>query len=163
MYINRFGELKVRVRGINQSVRWLAGMRDSTFEAARVGAVKAAEYLMAVIKEKFGSYQATGGDGGGPWKRLSYETNTRKLRKYGFAHKPLIASGDMKESFYVKPGGKGRLSASVASDDPKLIHHIYGAPRANVPQRDPMLISAIEEADMCEDIIRDEVYKVLGR
>ncbi len=153
--------MKVRVRGVNQSIRWIASVRDSTRHAARLGCIEAAQYLMDVIKEKFGRYQPTGGTNGGAWAKLTYDTNIRKLIKWGFSNKPLIASGDMKESFYVnKASTSTAISASVASDDPKLVYHVYGAPRANVPQRDPMLITAIEERDMCHDIIRDEINKV---
>jgi hypothetical protein len=161
MYINKLGEVKVRIKGIDRTLRELANTNDDTLDAARSGVHKAAEYLMEVIKEKFGVYQDTGGNGGGAWARLKFETIQRKMRKYGVGDKPLIASGEMRDSFYIKEGGEGTIAASVASRDPKLIHHIYGAPRAGVPRRDPMLVTAVEEHDMCHDIVEDEINDVL--
>lgn len=163
MYINRTGEIKVRIRGIDQAIRWAAGCNEMALKGAQDGAVEAAGYLMDVIKEKFGTYQSTGGDGGGTWSKLKFETIARKLRRFGVGDKPLVASGKMRDSFYVKPGGPGTIAASVVSQDDKLLHHIYGAPRRGVPKRDPMLVTAIEEADMCHDIVEDAVNDAMDR
>ena len=163
MYINKAGEIKVRIRGVNQVIRWTAGCNETALKGAQKGAIEAAEYLMDVIKEKFGTYQSTGGTGGGPWAKLKFETIVRKLRAYGVGDKPLVASGSMKDSFYVKPGGPNTISASVASKDDKLLHHIYGAPRRGVPKRDPMLVTALEEEDMCHDIVEDAVNAAMDR
>lgn len=158
-------ELKFRVRGIDTYIRTLAKTNDQTFKAARSGAMEAAEYLLDVILEKIGVYQQTGGDpdGKGRWKKLKYETRRKKLRKYGVGDKPLLASGALKESFKVIPGGKGRLAASVGSDSPYLVYHVYGAPGAKVPMRDPIRITAIEEMDMCHQIIEDAIIKEMDR
>jgi phage gpG-like protein len=154
---------KVRIRGIDTYIRDLAKVDQRTYYAARDGTIKAADYLLKIIRRKIGVYQSTGGDPGGQgrWKKLKWETIKRKSIKYGVGDKPLLASGDLKDSFSVIEGGKGRLSASVGSDSPYLIHHVYGAPGAKVPMRDPIRITAIEERDTCHEIIEDEVTKVI--
>jgi phage gpG-like protein len=158
-------EIKVRVRGVDHVVRDLAQVSEVTKDAAIRGVLKAAEHLRDKVKAKFGVYQPTGGRpaGRGPWPKLKFETIQRKLRKYGVGNKPLIASGKMRDSIEVVKGGAGRISASVGSDDPVLIHHVYGAPKAGVPQRDPIRVTAVEEKDVCSDIIKDEIYNSIGR
>lgn len=154
---------KQRVRGIDTYIRDLAKVSDESHEAARKGVMKAAEHLLETVKNKIGVYQTTGGDPGGygRWKKLKYETIKKKVRKYGVGDKPLLASDNLRDSFKIIPGGKGRLSASVGSDSDYLIHHVYGAPGANVPMRDPIRITAVEEMNECNKIIEDEIKKVL--
>lgn len=149
----------MRVRGVDRYIRDLARDNDDNKKAAIRGVRKAAEHLLRVVKSKFGSYQSTGGkpQGMGPWPKLKFETIQRKLRQYGIGNKPLIGSGDMSNSFTVVEGGPGRISASVGSSDPKLVHHVYGAPRAGVPQRDPIMVTATEQRDECHKIIENEI------
>lgn len=156
-------EIKVRIRGIDRYIRDLAKTSDETYNAARKGINKAAEHLLKKVVAKIGIYQSTGGPPGGygRWQKLKYETIARKLRKYDVGDKPLLASGDLRDSFSIVKGGKGRLSASVGSDSPYLIHHVYGAPRAGVPMRDPIRVTAIEEMETCHEIIEDEIMKVI--
>lgn len=158
-------EFKTRIRGIDTYIRDLAKTDDATFIAARRGIIKAAEHLLKVVKAKIGVYQSTGGAPGGygRWPKLKWETRLKKLRKYNVGDKPLYASGDLKNSFSVVKGGKGRLSASVGSSSPYLIHHVYGAPGANVPMRDPIRITATEERDTCHEIIEDEIMKEINK
>lgn len=158
MFINRHGELKVRVRGVDKALRTLANTNEQTRRAAYEGVSEAADYLKDIIQEKIGKYQSTGGDGGGAWAKLKVDTIFRKMKKYGVGDKPLLASGALRDSFYVKKGGEGTISASVASKDPKLVYHIEGNSR--LPKRDPMIVTAIEEMDMCHDIIEDAINKV---
>lgn len=150
--------MKIRIHGIDSTIRDLAKTNDDTFDSARRGVKLSAEHLMEKIISKFGVYQKTGGDNNGPWKKLAYETIKRKLRK-GQPNKPLIATGNTMDSFSIKMGGKGRLSATVISSSETLIHHVYGAPNAGVPKRDPMLITADEERNVVHDIIIDEIWK----
>lgn len=156
--------IKFRVRGVDKYVRDLSKVSDESFMHARTGVEKAAEYLLDKVVSKIGVYQPTGGEprGYGRWKKLKYETVSRKLRKYNVGDKPLLASGALKGSFSVIKGGKGRLSASVGSDSEYLVHHVYGAPGANVPMRDPIRITAIEELDECHKIIADEIINKMG-
>lgn len=157
--------LKVRVRGVDTYVRDLAKIDHKTYNAAREGTIKAAKHLLEKVVAKIGVYQETGGPpkGHGRWKKLKYETVQRKVRRYGKGgDRPLLASGDLKESFKVVEGGKGRLSASVGSDSEYLIHHVYGAPRAGIPMRDPIRITATEEMEACHKIIEDEIMKEIG-
>ena len=142
--------LKVRIRGIDTYIRDLAKLDHKTYEAAREGTVEAAEYLLEVVVEKIGVYQPG-------WPKLKYETIKKKLHKFGVGDSPLLASGALKASFRVIEGGKGRLSASVGSDSDYLVHHVYGAPGANVPKRDPIRVTAIEEMDMCHQIIEERI------
>jgi hypothetical protein len=154
------GLVKVRIKGVDAMVRDLAKTNVEHHMAVERGIMSAAVYLVEKVKARFGTYQSTGGSGGGSWARLTWETNKYKLRKWGFSNKPLIGSGGMQNSIRVIPGGKGRLSASVGSDDPKMIYHVYGAPRANVPPRDPLIVAATEEADNCRQKIIDALYTV---
>lgn len=153
--------LKVRIRGIDTYIRDLAKLDQRTFNAAQDGIEKAAEHLLKKVVAKIGVYQSTGGPPGGygRWKKLKYETIRKKYFKYGVGDKPLLASGDLKRSFRVVKGGKGRLSASIGSDSKYLIHHVYGAPGASVPMRDPVRVTAMEEMEACHKIIEDEIMK----
>lgn len=146
---------KVRIRGIDTYIRDLAKLSDKTFFAAEDGILKAAQHLLEKVKNKIGVYQPTGGDPGGygRWKKLKFET----IKKTG--SRPLIYTGALKDSFSIIKGGKGRLSASVGSDSDYLIHHVYGAPGANVPMRDPIRITAKEEMEKCHDMIEKEIMK----
>lgn len=156
--------LKVRIRGIDTYIRDLAKLSDKTFHAAEDGIEKAAEHLLERVKAKIGVYQSTGGPPGGHgrWKKLTYETIRKKLRKYNVGDKPLLASGKLRDSFRIIKGGKGRLSASVGSDSEYLIHHVYGAPGRNVPMRDPIRVTAVEEMEACHKIIEDEIMKEIS-
>lgn len=185
MYINAKSEIKVRLKGIDTTIRDLASTSDKMNSNVKIGINDAAKFLMRQIKAKFGIYQPTGGEGGGPWKKLSWATQFRKMKTYGFKDKPLIASGDMKDSFYIKKGASGTLSASVASTDPKLVFHIYGtrsrrssvptyskkargygsdvsSGHGGIPPRDPMLVTAEECKDECTDIIKQAVYDAIN-
>lgn len=156
---------KVRIRGIDAYIRDLAKTDTESYNAARRGTVLAAEHLLEKVKAKIGTYQSTGGPPGGygRWPKLKYDTIKKKLRKYGVGNKPLLMSGDLRDSFTVVEGGRGRLSASVGSDSDYLIHHVYGAPGAKVPMRDPIRVTAVEERDTCHQIIEDEVMEVIDK
>lgn len=157
--------LKVRIRGVDTYIRDLAKLDDRTFYAAQDGIDKAAEHLLKKVVNKIGVYQRTGGkpNGHGRWPKLKHETIKRKAFKYGIGDKPLLASGKLKASFKIVKGGRGRLSASVGSDSEYLIHHVYGAPGANVPMRDPIRITAMEEMETCHEIIETEIMKEIDR
>lgn len=152
---------KVRIRGVDRYIRDLAKTNAGAYYGAQDGIEKAANHLLKKVVAKIGVYQPTGGmmGGHGRWAKLKYETIKKKLRKYGVGDKPLLASGALKKSFRVVRGGKGRLSASVGSDSEYLIHHVYGAPGANVPMRDPIRVTAVEEMEVCHKIIEDEIMK----
>lgn len=154
---------KQRIRGVDTYIRDLAKTNDETFNAARKGTFLAAEHLLKKVVSKIGTYQSTGGPPGGygRWSKLKAETIWKKASKYGVGDKPLLMSGTLRDSFSVIKGGKGRLSASVGSDSEYLVHHVYGAPRANVPMRDPIRVTANEEKDTCHKIIEDEIMKVI--
>lgn len=156
---------KVRIRGIDAYIRDLAKIDTESYNAARRGTVLAAEHLLEKVKAKIGVYQSTGGPPGGygRWPKLKYETRLKKLRKYGVGDKPLLMTGNLRDSFTVVEGGRGRLSASVGSDSDYLIHHVYGAPGAKVPMRDPIRVTAVEERDTCHKIIEDEVMEVIDK
>lgn len=154
----------VRIRGIDRITRNIANINDETFDAAREGCNEAARHLLKKIKLKFGTYQSTGGapKGHGPWPKLKIETRLKKMKKYGYADKPLIATGKAMSSLTIKEGGRGRLAASVSTEG-YIVHHVYGAPKANVPMRDPMRVTAVEEKDACRDIVNDYIQKALRR
>ena len=152
---------KVRIRGVDRYIRDLAKLDQQTYHAAQDGIEKAAEHLLQRVVAKIGVYQPTGGDPGGygRWTKLKYQTVKKKLLKYNVGDRPLLASGALKASFKIIKGGKGRLSASVGSDSDYLIHHVYGAPGASVPMRDPIRITAMEEMEVCHKIIENEIMK----
>ena len=53
-------------------------------------------------------------------------------------------------------------TVAVKSDDPKLVHHIYGAPAANVPKRDPVRPTVKEERLKCIDIVIKKVKEIMN-
>lgn len=155
----------VRIRGVDREIRNLVDASDELREAARDGCNAAGEHLLEVIKEKFGKYNSTGGAPGGygSWPKLKFETRRKKVRKYGRDPGPLIASGKTVNSLHLKEAGKGRLAASVTADSSYLIHHVYGAPGAHVPMRDPMRVTAIEEREECHKIILEHIEAALRK
>lgn len=155
----------VRIRGVDRVIRNLVETNDGIYDSAREGCNEAARHLLTKIKEKFGKYNPTGGDPGGygSWRKLSIGTRIKKMRKYGFSDKPLIATGKTVGSLSVKEGGKGRLAASVSVESDYIIHHVYGAPGANVPMRDPMRVTALEEKQACHDIVENYINDAIRR
>lgn len=156
--------LNVRIRGIDTSIRDLYNKNQDVYEDTRKGINKAAKILMERIKAKFGIYQPTGGDpnGYGQWKKLKYNTVKWKL-SHGYPNKPLIMTGATAKSFSIKEGGEGRLSASVSSSSKVLVHHVYGAPGAKVPMRDPARITAMECKQECHDIIEKAIRRAIKK
>lgn len=165
MIFNRkTGEFKVRVRGVDKLIRDMARLDESVHKSAKRGVLEAAEYLKDVIQEKFGTYQESGGINNGAWQKLKPDTVWRKRKKGIKGDKPLIESGKMKNSFYTKSATTLEgIAASVGSDDPKIVHHVYGAPSINLPPRDMILVTAVEEKDMCHDIIMDAVNSAVDK
>ena len=155
----------VRIRGVDRMIRNLVKANEDIYDSAREGCNAAAEHLLKKIKDKFGKYNSTGGDPGGygAWKKLTPETRWKKVRKYGTDRGPLIASGKTVGSLFVKKGGKGTLAASVGVESDYIVHHVYGAPGANVPMRDPMRVTAKEERDACHDIIEGYIDRAIRR
>lgn len=156
--------LNVRIRGIDTAIRDLVRTEEDVYDEARRGINEAAEHLMGKIVEKIGKYNPTGGDPGGhgAWKKLKFQTVKKKLM-HGYSSAPLIMTGGTKNSFSIKEGGVGRLAASVHSSSDVLAYHVYGAPSANVPMRDPARITAKEESDTCHKIIEDHIIKAIRR
>jgi hypothetical protein len=143
--------IKARVHGVDRLIRDLASVDDYVMQGARIGVEKAAEHLKEKIEGKFGVYQ----DG---WPKLKLATRFKKARR-GYPSGPLIETGAMKGSFKIRISKyrSSAIAATVYSDDEKLVHHVYGAPRANVPKRDPVYPTQAEEADNCHDIIMQEI------
>ena len=154
----------VRIRGIDAALRGLIRADDAIERFARQGVNKAAEHLMDKVIAKFGKYQPTGGDpkGYGGWRKLKFTTLKKKASK-GQPMVPLIATGETVSSFSIKEGGRGRLAASVSSSSDHLVYHVYGVPGRNIPMRDPIRITAIEEKQACHDIIEEYVMDALRR
>ena len=156
--------VKFRVRGVDRNIRDMALLGTSTRRAARRGVIEAAQHLLEVVQSKIGVYQQTGGEmgGRGRWKRLPMDTRLRKKKKYNVGDKPLYNTGNLEDSFDVVEGGPGTLAASVGSDSPYILHHVYGAPRRNVPRRDPIMITAVEETEECHRIVEQEIENMLN-
>lgn len=149
--------ITVKVRGVDAVVRSFDRKKEGIEQALSEGTEEAGDYLIERIEDKFGVYQPR-------WAKLKYETIARKRRRGAGknANKPLIEFGDMMFSFFKKTSAKTRKHiVHISSDDPKLIHHMYGAPAKNVPKRDPVRPTIKEENDKCLEIIKDAVRRVL--
>lgn len=142
--------VRVHIVGVDATVRKLRALSDNVEDALDEGCEEAAEELCDAITEKFGRYQPG-------WKHLSPET----IRKKGH-DEPLIDTGDMMFSFKTKTSNRTRKhTVTVYSDDKKLPYHVYGAPSANVPRRDPVRPTTREERENCINIIKRKVREVL--
>lgn len=149
--------ITVKVRGVDAVVRSFDRKKEGIEQALSEGTEEAGDYLIERIEDKFGVYQPG-------WAKLKYETIARKRRRGAGsnANKPLIEFGDMMFSFFKKTSAKTRKHiVHISSNDPKLIHHMYGAPAKNVPKRDPVRPTIKEENDKCLEIIKDAVRRVL--
>lgn len=149
--------LSVRVYGLSSVIRKMDNIDSLTEKALRDACRDAGEYLQDCIMDQFGTYQSG-------WDRLKYETIAKERKKgYGAnASKPLVMSGDMMMSFKNTVAKTGKTyTAIVRSDDKKLKFHVYGAPRAGVPQRDPVRPVAKEEAEECIDIFNKAIKEAL--
>jgi hypothetical protein len=149
--------IKTRVTGIDAAIRSFDRKRDDVEQALTEGTEEAGDYLIECIEDKFGVYQPG-------WKKLKYETIYRKKRHGAGANatKPLIEFADMMFSFFKITSVKTRKHVvHILSDDPKIIHHIYGAPSAGVPKRDPVRPTVKEENEKCLEIIKDAVRRIL--
>lgn len=151
-------EVRVHVSGVDAIIRnfdrRIQGMEDALDE----GCTEAAEYLKECIEDKFGVYQKG-------WKPLKYETRIKKKRKGNGANsnKPLVDYGDMMFSFEIDTSNRTRKhTIAVTSDDERLIHHIYGAPGAGVPKRDPVRPTVKEERENCLKILIEKVKEVMN-
>lgn len=144
--------IKTRVTGLDAVIRSYDRKRKEIEDALTEGTEEAGDHLIEAIEDKFGKYQPG-------WAKLKYET---MLRKADNNTKPLIEYADMMFSFYKIVRVRSRKHVvHVVSDDPKIVHHVYGAPRANVPKRDPVRPTTKEENDACIKIIRDAVRRIL--
>lgn len=149
--------IRVRVSGVDAVVRSYNRKKEDIEQALTDGTEEAGDYLIECIEDKFGVYQPG-------WEKLKYETIVRKKRRGAGinARKPLIEFADMMFSFFKRTSAKTRKHIiHIISDDPKILHHIYGAPAANVPKRDPVRPTINEENDKCLEMIHDAVRRVL--
>lgn len=149
--------IRTRLSGVDAVVRSFDRTRDDIEQALADGTEEAGDYLIECIENKFGVYQPG-------WEKLKYETIYRKRRRGAGANatKPLIEFGDMMFSFFKKTSARTRKHVvHIFSDDPKIIHHMYGAPSAGVPKRDPVRPTIKEENDRCLEIIKNAVRRIL--
>lgn len=137
---------RVHIKGVDKAVRDLRGMYDGIEDALDEGCEEAAEHLRDAMTDKFGFYQ----DG---WEQLKPDTIQKKGN-----NEPLVDSGDMMFSLETQTSNRTRKhTVTVFSEDEKLPYHVYGAPNANVPRRDPIRPTTEEERETCIDIIRKAV------
>lgn len=142
-------EVKVHISGVDGVVRDLRKLGGNIDECLDEGCLEAAEHLRDAITDKFGYYQPG-------WEKLQPET----IRKKG-NDEPLIETGDAMFSFNIRTSNTTRKhTATVYSNDEKLPYHVYGAPDANVPKRDPMRPTTQEEKESCIEIIRRKVKEM---
>ena len=151
-------EIRVYVSGMDAVIRNFDRRIDGMEEALDEGCIEAAEYLQECVENKFGTYQRG-------WKPLQYLTRRKKrVKGNGInSNKPLVDYGDMMFSFYIDTSNRSRKhTVAVKSDDERLVHHVYGAPGANVPKRDPVRPTAKEERENCIKILVDKVKEVMN-
>lgn len=151
-------EFRAHVSGIDAVIRNFNRRIDGMEKALDEGCIEAAEHLKECIENKFGVYQPG-------WKRLKPETIKKKsLKGNGTnATKPLVDYGDMMFSFDISVSNRTRRhTVAVTSDDDRLVHHIYGAPSAGVPKRDPVRPTTQEERQTCIDILVKKVKEVMN-
>ena len=151
--------IKVRVTGVDRTVRMYDRTKEKIEEALTTGTEEAGNFLIEEIEDKFGKYQSG-------WQHLKLETIKRKIRRGAGANadKPLIEFGDMMFSFERVTSAKTRKHVvHIVSNDPKLVHHMYGAPARNVPKRDPVRPTMKENNDKALEIIKNAVERVLHR
>lgn len=151
-------EIRAYVTGMDAVIRGFDRRIDGMDDALDEGCIEAAEYLQECIENKFGHYQ-TG------WERLKEETVRKKVHKGNAvnANKPLVDYGDMMFSFYIDTSNRTRKhTVAVKSDDPKILHHVYGAPAANVPKRDPVRPTVKEERLNCIDKVVKKVKELMN-
>lgn len=149
--------MRVHISGVDAVVRSFDRKIEGMEEALDEGCTEAAEHLQECIENKFGVYQPG-------WAPLKYITRLKKRRKGNGvnSNKPLVDFGDMMFSFSIQTSNRTRKhTAAVISDDERILHHIYGAPAANVPKRDPMRPTAKEEREACLKILIDKVKEVM--
>lgn len=149
--------IRTRISGVDAVVRSFDRTRDDIEQALTDGTEEAGDYIIECIEDKFGVYQPG-------WAKLKYETIYRKKRRGAGANatKPLIEFGDMMFSFFKRTSAKTRKHVvHIYSSDPKLLHHMYGAPAKNVPKRDPVRPTIKEENDRCLEIIKNAVRRIL--
>lgn len=144
--------ITVKVKGLDAVVRSYDRKKEGIEDALTEGTKEAADYLIECIQYKFGVYQPG-------WEKLKPETIFKKFMN---KTKPLMEYTNMMHSFDKKVSARTRKHVvHITSDDPKLIHHIYGAPSANVPKRDPVRPTVKEENNTCLEIIKDVVRRTL--
>lgn len=151
-------EIRAYVTGMDAVIRGFDRRIDGMDEALDEGCTEAAEYLQECIENKFGHYQ-TG------WERLKEDTIRKKVHKGNAANanKPLVDYGDMMFSFYIDTSNRTRKhTVAVKSDDPKILHHVYGAPAANVPKRDPVRPTVKEERLNCIDKVIKKIKELMN-
>ena len=142
--------ITTKISGVDPLLRNFNRKKKGIEDALTQGTSDAADHLIDCITEKFGRYQPG-------WAKLKPDT----VRKKGH-DEPLIETSDMMFSFYKQISAKTRKHVVwVKSDDPKLPHHMYGAPGANVPKRDPVRPTTKEENDACLEIIAEAVRSIL--
>lgn len=150
-------QIRAHVSGVDAVIRNFDRRIDGMEEALDEGCTEAAEYLRECVEDKFGVYQPG-------WKPLQYITRLKKRRKGNGANanKPLVDYGDMMFSFDLQLSNRTRKhTVAITSDDEKIIHHIYGAPMAGVPKRDPVRPTVKEERENCLQILVDKVKEVM--
>lgn len=150
--------IRFHVSGVDEVVRNFDRRIKGMDKALDKGCTESAEYLIERIEDKFGKYQPG-------WAQLKYETIKKKIRKGNGANanKPLVDFGDMMFSFYIDIRNRTRRhTVAVKSDDERLLHHIYGAPSANVPKRDPVRPTVKEEREECLRILEEEVKEAIN-
>lgn len=156
--------VKMHITGIDALIRSFDRKSEAVNKALEQGVNDAADHIIECIEDRFGEYQTDGSTRNGPWAKLKYKTRLAKKRKGNGvnSNKPLVDYGDMMFSFDKVTSNRTRkFTVTVVSNDPKLKFHIYGAPSAGVPRRDPVRPVLESEREECYNIISDAVEEGL--
>jgi phage gpG-like protein len=82
------------------------------------------------------AWESRGGEFGVPWASLAPSTQRSKSKNFRtYSNTPLMATGNMKKSFYSKVG---KNTLTIGNTAPYFKYHQSSAPRAVIPRR-PMI------------------------
>lgn len=101
------------------------------------------KYFYAMEKALFESEGASGGE---RWPDLAAST----VRRRGTSH-PILRVEDVLLKSLTRPNARFSMrqikgdSMKLGTTDPKAVHHYFGAPRANVPKRRPIVFREVDK------------------
>lgn len=111
--------------------------------------------IETTAKAEIGQYQGSVGPFPG-WERLADSTEQQKIAKGYPSDAPLLASGEMRDSFTHEVSG---MEAIIGSTDPKMVFHEFGT--AKMPPRPVLGPAVVHNGDFIKKIIGKAVVNGL--